>query len=278
MKSLDMQYAFSTLSCPAWSIEQVVAAARTTGYDGVELRLLDGEVIDPVRDAAAVERAVAACREGHVEVPILDTSCRFNIPQEGERAEQVATLRRWVALAGRLGVPLLRVFGGADDSEGSAGEADARVAGALASVAPEAESAGVTIALETHDAYSSAWRVARVLDAVRSAQVAALWDLHHPYRLGEAPEQVIEALGSRIAFVHVKDARRTSRGDDWDLVLLGEGEVPVRDQLAALARHGYDGWVSVEWEKKWHPEIAEPEVALPQHIAWLKGAVHEPES
>jgi len=32
--------------------------------------------------------------------------------------------------------------------------------------------------------------------------------------------------------------------------------------------------VSVEWEKRWHPEIAAPETALPQHLAllrrWLK--------
>jgi fatty-acyl-CoA synthase len=33
---------------------------------------------------------------------------------------------------------------------------------------------------------------------------------------------------------------------------------------------GYRGYVSVEWEKKWHPELADPEVALPQHLEWLR--------
>jgi sugar phosphate isomerase/epimerase len=37
---------------------------------------------------------------------------------------------------------------------------------------------------------------------------------------------------------------------------------------------GYPHWISVEWEKRWHPEIEDPEVALPQHLdlltAWLK--------
>ena len=41
-------------------------------------------------------------------------------------------------------------------------------------------------------------------------------------------------------------------------------------QLAALAQLGYNGYVSVEWEKYWHPEIPDAEIALPQHIAWLK--------
>src|SRR5439155_4663604 len=54
-----MKYAFTTLACPAWSIDQVVEAATNLGYDGVELRLLDGAVIDPVADRAKVEQALA---------------------------------------------------------------------------------------------------------------------------------------------------------------------------------------------------------------------------
>ena len=62
------------------------------------------------------------------------------------------------------------------------------------------------------------------------------------------------------------DAARTG----WDLLLLGEGEVPVRDSLTAIQRRGYDGWIAVEWEKKWHPHIQEPEIAFPQHSALLR--------
>ena len=44
--------------------------------------------------------------------------------------------------------------------------------------------------------------------------------------------------------------------------------------LGLLAAGGYRHWISVEWEKRWHPEIEEPEVALPQHLdllrAWLE--------
>jgi sugar phosphate isomerase/epimerase len=69
----------------------------------------------------------------------------------------------------------------------------------------------------------------------------------------------------------VKDALRIGPTEkDWQLKLLGEGEVPVREQLQLLQQNGYSGYASVEWEKKWHPEFPEPEVALPQHIRWLK--------
>jgi fatty-acyl-CoA synthase len=78
-------------------------------------------------------------------------------------------------------------------------------------------------------------------------------------------------LGTRLFLAQVKDAVRTGSGpDDWRLTLLGDGDVPVREMLRLLLRDGYDGWVSVEWEKRWHPDIAGPEIALPQHIRLLR--------
>ena len=95
-----------------------------------------------------------------------------------------------------------------------------------------------------------------------------MWDSHHPHRMGEPPADVYANLGRRIMLAQVKDARR-GPGGDWELVLLGEGEVPVREMLGLLAAGGYRGWISVEWEKRWHPEIAEPQIALPQHLSVL---------
>ncbi len=273
-----MKLAFSTLACPDWSIEQVIESAVQLGYDGIELRLLDGKIIDPVKDAASVRQAVERSRQRGIDVCALDTSCRFNLSDAQERAGQVEDLRNWIRLAHEVQVPLLRVFGGPGQTELSPqptpDEVDMWVAGALSQAAPEAEQAGVTVVLETHDSFSSARRVAHVLQATHSPHIAALWDSHHPYRVGESVEDVVKALDGHIAHVHVKDARRVAPGSsDWQLVLMGEGEVPVREQLMILKQQGYDGYVSVEWEKRWHPEIEEPEIALPQHIAWLKNVL-----
>jgi len=85
---------------------------------------------------------------------------------------------------------------------------------------------------------------------------------------GELTAQVYANLGRRILLTQIKDARR-GPDDDWRLVLLGEGEVPVRQMLALLAAGGYPHWISVEWEKRWHPGIEGPEIALPQHLPVL---------
>ncbi len=294
-----MKIAFSTLACPKWSVQQVIANALAMGYDGIEWRLLDGKIIDPVRNFTEVVNAVSACRTGGLDVCALDTSCTFNHADPEIRAQQVADLLNWIQLAQATQVPILRVFGGAGSKSTSSQLShyaeNIWVVDALYQVASKAEQSSVIVTLETHDAFSSARRVASVLQKINSSSIAALWDSHHPYRVGETAEDVVDALQGRIAHVHVKDARRdrliasssandTLPGRDqsvptdastWQLVPLGEGEVPVRQQLDMLKQRGYTGYVSVEWEKHWHPELAEPEVALPQHIAWLKQAMSQ---
>ena len=183
-------------------------------------------------------------------------------------------LRRFLELASEWESPLVRVFGGTLAAEQTARReqlgAAARV---LESSVPLAERLGVAIGVETHDAFSASSVVAGLLAlvdpaAVDSGAVGAVWDSHHPHRMGETPAEVYANVGSRILLAQVKDARRKADGD-WQLVLLGEGEVPVKDMLELLAAGGYPHWISVEWEKRWHPEIEEPEVALPQHLDLL---------
>jgi fatty-acyl-CoA synthase len=183
-----------------------------------------------------------------VPLVCLDTSIELAQPFDRELPAAVELACEW-------GAPAVRVFGGVWD------ELD-DIARRLKPVLGPAEELGVTVALETHDSFASAVLVGELLQRVGSMSFAAIWDVHHPYRVGEAPADVLGALGVRIHHVHVKDARL--RGEEWELVALGEGEVPVRESLAALRAVGYDGWVTVEWEKRWHPELAEPEVALPR--------------
>ena len=54
-------------------------------------------------------------------------------------------------------------------------------------------------------------------------------------------------------------------------VELGKGEVPLREAFQLLKDSGYDGWLTFEWEKMWHPDLAEPEIAFPAFIATMRG-------
>jgi sugar phosphate isomerase/epimerase len=258
-----MKLAFSTLACPGWSLDRVAAAAREYGYDGVELRLVDGEILDAGMPAAESARVRDTFERAHVAIAAVDSSVR--IAADDDAAESIAA---FVDLACAWDSRVVRVFGGRLDVDGSLEEDVVRAREVLGEASLVAESSGVAIALETHDRFSSAHLVARVMEGLPPS-AGALWDVAHPYRAGETAQQVVRQLGSRIVHVHVKDCRRAP-GDDWRLALLGEGEVPVRECINLLRAMGYSGWLSVEWEKGWHPELAEPEVALPQFATMLR--------
>ena len=103
-----------------------------------------------------------------------------------------------------------------------------------------------------------------------SERVEVLWDTLHSYRHGESAEEIWAALGPRIRLVHVKDAN-VATPDAFDFALTGEGRMPVGGFIDLLEAKGYDGFVNFEWEKGWHPEIAEPEIALPHFMQWVRG-------
>ena len=92
-----------------------------------------------------------------------------------------------------------------------------------------------------------------------------LWDAHHTFVAGkEQPADTWKSLGKYVRHTHLKDSK--PEGDERRYVLTGSGEVPVKEQVRVLAQAGYKGFYCFEWEKKWHPEIEEPEVAFP-HFA-----------
>jgi sugar phosphate isomerase/epimerase len=266
-----MRLAFSTLAFPGTTLARAASLGRQYGYQGIELRLIDGELIDPSMPAAARAAVRQTVREAGLPVVAVDSSIRLTGDDPGPE------LSRFLKLASDWECPLVRVFGGSlSDEAGARREQLAGAARVLEAGIPLASRLGVAIGVETHDSFSAASTVAELLATVDSPWAGAVWDSHHPHRMGESPAQVYEALGGRILLAQVKDARRDpARADGWQLTLLGEGEVPVKDMLGLLAAGGYQGWISVEWEKRWHPEIEEPEVALPQHLKLLSSWLEE---
>ena len=263
-----LKFTLNTLGAPGWTLEETARNARAYGYAGVDLRLIDGEVIslDSVRANRARLRALFPPAD--LPIPVLATSVRLANPDPVVRRGSQDEVAHWIDLAADLGVPVVRVFGGVLPEGFDMQAAVHVVAECLAWIAPRAEAAGVAVGLETHDDFSSARNLAHVIAQVPSRGVGGVWDMYHTARMGEAPADVLSLVGERLLNVHLKDARRA--GDTWELVLLGDGELPVKEALRLLEQRGYDGFVSVEWEKKWHPELAEPEVAFPHHMRVLQ--------
>lgn len=266
--------AWSTLGSPSWSFEHTVAQAAANGYAALEVRLLDGDIIPSTLAAERRRQMKEVLKQHQIQMIGLGLSTRFSSPDPAERKANVEDLRRYLELANDLEVPMVRTFGGNIAPGHTLEQTIDWVAQGLNGGAATAEAQGVTIVLETHDAFCRGAEAARVLAQVDSPAVAAVWDIHHPYRMGEALVETWELIGPRVKHVHIKDGLRRADGS-WQLVLLGQGELPCQEAIQLLYAKGYRGYLSAEWEKKWHPEIEEPEVAMPQHAQVMRQWISE---
>jgi fatty-acyl-CoA synthase len=263
-----MRFTLNTLGAPAWDLETTARNARAYGYAGVDLRLLDGEVITLESVRTNRERIRTLFPPDELPVAVVATSVRLATREPEVRKRTLEEGHAWIDLAAELEVPVIRFFAARTPPELDMESSKQAVGEMLALLGDHAAQSGVKIGVETHDEFASARAVADALKLAPQSSVGAIWDMWHTNRVGESPADALSALDGRVINVHLKDARRIS--DGWQLVLLGEGAIPVKEGLRQLKIHGYDGFVSVEWEKKWHPEIPDPEVAFPQHIAILR--------
>lgn len=265
-----MKIAFSTLSCPRWDLQTVLERAAEYGYDGVDFRGLgeqmDVSLLPEFTDHA--EQTAATVAAAGLEVPCFSSGAKMFQPDEQAHKQDLLEIDRLSVLCRRFGARFIRVFGG--DLRGT--DPDAAIATAANTLKELATAAGpdVTIGVETHDDWVRTDLLARVFDRAAASNVCVVWDLHHPYRLaGETAATTAANIGALTGYVHVKDGKVGPDGQK-QLTLPGEGDVPLVEMIGLLAQMGYDGWLTVEWEKRWQKDIAEPEQALPAYREYLR--------
>jgi sugar phosphate isomerase/epimerase len=255
---------FSTLGCPTWSWLQILDYAVAHGYAAIELRGLQGEMDLSKCPEFSNGRLVGTKQQlaaRDLRVTCLGASANMHEMAAAPRAAQLDEGRRFVDLAQALGAPYVRVFGDKYVEGVPREKTIAHVAATLRELGEYAGPRGVTILIESHGDFTDSASLRRILEGADSPAVALLWDAHHTFVSGkETPEETVKQLGRWIRHTHLKDSQPAGSGRRY--VLTGTGEVPVRGQIEALARAGYRGFYSFEWEKRWHPEIEEPDVAF----------------
>jgi sugar phosphate isomerase/epimerase len=262
-----VKLSFGTLGCPDWTIDNVVGRAVEYGYDGVELRGVLGEHISP--DTKPAERArIKKLFEGAgLEIAAINAYTRFASEDASQRAGQLRELKAFIDLAAEMACPVVRTFGGAIPEGSTRAAVVGRVSDALNEASPAAEAKGVLLALETHDDFTLGRDAAQVLDRVPSPAVGVCWDFANATGK-ETIEESFEPVAGRIHHVHVKDV--AAAGGEHVYVFVGEGEVPIGRAVELLRNDGYEGYLSLEWEKKWKPELAPPEEAFPQYVEYMR--------
>ena len=259
---------FSTLGCPAWTWARILDFAALHDFAAVELRGLQAtmdlsQVPEFSREGGRVDLATQQLRARGLRVSCLGASAQMHEMDPTKRAAQLDEARRFIDLAEALRAPYVRVFGNNYVSGVPRDAMLAHIAQGLRELGDYARPRGVTVLIESHGDFTDSPSLLDVLRQADSPAVALLWDAHHTFVSGkEQPEETVLQLGRYIRHTHLKDS--VAAGTERRYVLTGTGAVPVRRQIEALLRFGYQGVYSFEWEKRWHPEIPEPEVAFAQ--------------
>ena len=266
-KASKIPLAFSTLGCPGWEWNKILDFATQHGFAAIELRGLQGKMDLPRLPTFApdrIEQTKKEIRASKLRIACVSSSAQMYVEDPEKREQQLADARRFIDLASTLEAPYVRVFGGKAESDKTPAPDDAtkaRVAAGLHELGKYAGPKSVTVIIESHDHFTSSATLQDVLRAADSEHVGLLWDAHHTFATSnEDPEFTVHELGSWIRHTHLKDSVGT--GEDRKYVLTGRGNVPIQRQIEALRSIQYKGFYCFEWEKMWHPDLDDPEIAI----------------
>lgn len=267
---------FSTLACPGWSVDTVIAKAVEFGYRGIEWRGGPEGHIQPGMSSRKKADFRRMSNDAGLITLAITTYTTFTSPLPEERKSNVDELKRYADLAVDVGAGYIRAFLGELPATTNL---DSRIYENIAEclrVASEyASTLGVKIAVEPHDEFTRSSLVWPVFEKSHP-DLRVIWDLGNTFAAGEDPVEGFDILKDRLAYVQVKDGKMLEAG--WQLCSLGEGQVPLARAFELLSDYGYDGAFSVEWEYAWHPELDPPEIALPAALQTMKTLLSSIES
>ncbi len=261
-----MKPAFSTVSCPEWSLLQVAERAQANGFEAVELRTFGDASTKFACDPALTrgDKVRRIFRDRGIEVLSIASGVRFDEPVSppvigfavSDTERSVREGQRAVDLAVAVEAPLVRVFAFDYPLREKRARATRRIASRLAKVVDHAEKTGVKVVIENGGAFRTAPDLLELMRATESTLLGASYNLAVGSDAGERPEDAIGTLGDRLMLARIKDLQHGRPCE------LGTGEVPCERFVQSLRARGFRGPLVYEWDRAWMPDLAPAEQVL----------------
>jgi len=299
-----MKIAGHTMGTPELSLKEAIDLFARIGLEGIEIVVQDeyscGLATKPDRQVLRdVKKAVSGAG---LEVACLTPYySKFNSPDDAVRQKENEGLKGVIDQAEELGASFIRIYGGqflANETD-PGNEKRKRLVESMRLLGDYAAKAGVTLVIENHfnTMTVTAEQTADILREIAHPAVKALYDQANLAFVGaEDYREAIDLQRGLIGFVHVKDlVFREGKGpfrassvshvsEDERTVysrVIGQGILLWPEILKYLQESGYDGWLSMEYERRWHPQdlppaeqgMAEGARYLRQCLNALKGEV-----
>ena len=195
-------------------------------------------------------------------------------PDSRLRGESIAMFRRAAEVAVELGAAKLFLTAGRGFENESREVAWRRSVDALGEIAAYAESLGLECLLEPlqrveSNLVNTASDALRALEDVGAANLGAALDTVAMSVAGESVDEYFALLGDRVRHVHLID------GTPAGHLAWGDGSLALDDILAALDRHDYSGWLTVELFGDGSYAL-DPRTALTRSLAEIERALTAP--
>ena len=244
-----MKFAFQDTCAKCDSFRQLCNFASSYGFSGIEVTdaLSSKEAhADSIFRSAESAGAKRKLINRHIGISAL--VC----PQTVNSDAQSDIYERYVELASRSSAEGVIVrIGDISDEE---------LKTVLAPAINLAETYGISVMIETVGKYANTDNVLDVISVFSSSAVKVSWNIRETYfNAGESADKTIQTLGAYIGYVRIGDRK----GDKN--VLIGEGDLPVKDFANALRSLNYEGYVCCDG----NDEIQNPDVVLTHFISYM---------
>ncbi len=240
-----MNLSFSTNRWSGIELNEFIDIAKEYKFRGIEIHNVK-EITDNPRDV------YHKLLENKIKISCIDMTC--DISDEPKAAE--AELGECIEVCKALRTPYIRI---------KAVKNEENAVAFIKKALHEAEKSGIILLVETVGLYSDTEKLAKLLNSFASDNLAALWDLHYPYREhGEKPETTVKNLGAYIRHIHMKD----SDGEN-SYSLVGEGSLPIADIINALRSINYSEFISIEWDPEWDSDIYDMDIIFPHFVSYM---------
>jgi L-ribulose-5-phosphate 3-epimerase len=274
-----MRIAGHTMGTPEYSVPEAIDLFARLEMEGIE-----AICHDEYRSAIRTDVSAAVLRElrqradgqGLQFAAITPYATDLNSHDLQVAAAQVDLLLRAIEIAHALGAGCIRDYPGRETGgPGRAGRLR-RLVEAVRKPAEAATKAGVRLGLENHfnTLGDSARATVEAVRAVSHSSVGIVYDQANLTMLGaEDYREAISLQAPYLLHVHVKDLSLKDRPPEMTSSavealppeakpsisrVVGEGILPWRKIIAELRRTGYDGWLSIEYERRWYPDVLPP--------------------
>ena len=263
-KKKALLLSFSTLGCPDWTLQQIVDFAVQHGYKGIEVRGLQRQMdltkCPEFATEEARQKTMQLMQQKGLQFVGLGSSANMHLPEGEEREKSMAEAKRFIDLAQQIGCPYVRVFPNNFPKDVDKQTTMERIIKGLLQLGDYAKGKNVTVLMETHGDVIWTKDIVAIMEKAEHPNVGLVWDVTNMWAFTkEPPKEVYQKLKKYIRHIHVKDAKVAD--GKLQYTLLGEGDVPIFEAIDAVKRD-YKGFYSFEWEKLWHPQLPEPEIAL----------------